>query len=163
MPKIGKAGVASWILVAAWVFVIFSFSSQSGEGSSKQSSRVIEAVAAVTYPSFHELEPSLKQEIINSLQLPVRKLAHLLEYALLGCLLYFALESVNRRGITKHKVLLALVCCFVLAVLDEWCQSLSPGRAPGAVDVMIDFAGAFAGICFGIISKKIFCAIRSLK
>ena len=73
----------------------------------------------------------------------IRKLAHFGEFALLGCELA-ALLFLNR-GRTRKIFLSAELCAVVVAVIDETIQFFS-ARAPMVRDVLLDAAGALAGI-----------------
>ncbi|MNI08856.1 VanZ like family protein [compost metagenome] len=71
--------------------------------------------------------------VMNSI---IRKSAHILMYGFLGILLY----SVIR----KRSIWYAWLCSTGIAALDEWHQSLVPGRSPLIQDVMLDSLAAFA-------------------
>jgi VanZ family protein len=76
-----------------------------------------------------------------------RKVAHMVEYAVLAALLWRA-----SRGTWVLRPGLLFFFSFSLAVLyaasDEWHQSFVPGRGPSAVDVLIDGVGAFSACLF---------------
>ena len=71
----------------------------------------------------------------------IRKMAHFCEFALLGLLLChsFSVLGVSNRTATGYILFLALFA----AVLDEYIQSFSPGRACRVKDVLLDFSGVF--------------------
>ncbi len=79
---------------------------------------------------------STPEKGIPSLVVPVGKILHLAEYAVLGFLV------VPKAGSWKA----ALLVCIFYAVSDEFHQLFVPGRRGSAVDVLIDSAGASAGI-----------------
>ncbi|BAW01454.1 VanZ family protein [Thermus thermophilus] len=66
---------------------------------------------------------------------PWDKLAHFLAYALLGALW--------RRGLGRF--LPAFLLAAFYGVVDEWHQSLVPGREAFGLDLVADFLGAYAG------------------
>jgi len=72
----------------------------------------------------------------------LRKTAHFLIYAALGAALVTALRASGASAVARRSLLLAAV----YAVTDEFHQSFVPGRAPRAMDVLIDICGAAAGI-----------------
>ena len=71
----------------------------------------------------------------------VRKIAHFLEYALLGfeLMLYFS------------KLPMAAAHGLIASFFDETLQYFSPGRSAEVKDMWIDFAGACAGALFAVI------------
>jgi len=93
--------------VLAWAAVIFAFSSVPDLGTG-----------------------------LGSWDLLVRKIAHAVEFGVLGVLF---LRATRRPG-------LAFVLGTLYAVSDEVHQSFVPGRMGSAVDVAIDMIGVLAGI-----------------
>lgn len=78
---------------------------------------------------------------------PVRKIAHFVEYMILGGLsaaswvLHQAEEKENR----KPFFLIAWGSCVLFAVLDELHQAFVPGRTSSIRDVLLDSVGALFG------------------
>lgn len=78
---------------------------------------------------------------------PVRKIAHFVEYMILGGLsaaswvLYQAEEKENR----KPFFLIAWGFCVLFAVLDELHQAFVPGRTSSIRDILLDSVGALFG------------------
>ena len=68
--------------------------------------------------------------------LVLRKLAHLVEYAVLGALLF--------RALGREPVAVALGSAY--AVTDELHQAFVPGREASPVDWLIDAVGVVAGV-----------------
>ncbi len=83
-----------------------------------------------------------------------RKLAHVVEYAVLGWLF---MNAVMRTWQTKDQRLAmawSVIFCVLYAVSDEIHQSFSPGRNPAFYDVVIDALGVLIGVVFyGILLK----------
>ena len=75
------------------------------------------------------------------------KLLHIIEYFLLGFLLFNSLVSK-----TNFPIILCLFLGGVFAVLDEIYQSTVLGRFPSSFDVIADFIG----LTLSILSIKIF-------
>ena len=78
------------------------------------------------------------------LSLIVRKVAHFLEYMILGACL-----TVNVRDCTKLNMKTASIAWLIstaYAVTDEIHQYFVEGRACSPVDVLIDSAGALVGV-----------------
>jgi VanZ family protein len=88
--------------------------------------------------------PSATEPTIAVAHAVVRKLAHVTEYAVLGILAMRALGEGSTR--VARDAIRALVLCAGYAVLDELHQALEPTRTAAALDVLLDGAGAAAGI-----------------
>jgi len=73
----------------------------------------------------------------------VSKLAHLIEYAILGWLIQ---RARGDRCAWWQSWLIAVI----YAATDEFHQSFVPGRGPSALDVMIDAAGATVGLTLAV-------------
>lgn len=74
----------------------------------------------------------------------VRKGAHFGAYFILGILTLNGLRQVGGKG--AKAAALALCLCFLYAITDEIHQLFIPGRSGQITDVLIDTAGAAAGI-----------------
>lgn len=75
----------------------------------------------------------------HNLNYNVRKIAHFLEFTMLGIILCntYAAFSVSKRTATGYILLLGLGA----AVVDEYIQLYTPGRSPLITDVVLDFSG----------------------
>lgn len=123
-----------WFLLAAcFVGIIFYNSSLPLQ----QSSQLSGWVTALTQLLAQHLDIRLTGDVEHH----IRKLAHFCEFALLGLLLChsFSALGVSNRTATGYILFLALFA----AVLDEYIQSFSPGRASRVKDVLLDFSGVF--------------------
>lgn len=105
-----------WLLVAAWMGLIFGLSAT----------------------------PNLRSGLDTGWDLLVRKIAHAGEYAMLGWLVSRALRrsGVGRR----RALVAALITCLVYALSDEWHQSFIAGRSGSPIDVVVDGFGVLLGI-----------------
>lgn len=120
-------------LAIIWMLVIFVFSAQKSEESTKLSNGagryVVTAVNEVMDKGWNE---DTVEEYALAIDHPVRKLAHATEYAILALLWFGALGSqVKSVGIA-----------FLYACTDEFHQLFVPGRAGLFTDVLIDTSGA---------------------
>lgn len=123
-----------WFLLAAcFVGIIFYNSSLP----LRQSSQLSGWVTALT----QLLAKHLGIHLAGDVEHHIRKMAHFCEFALLGLLLCrsFSALGVSNRTATGYILFLALFA----AVLDEYIQSFSPGRASRVKDVLLDFSGVF--------------------
>lgn len=75
----------------------------------------------------------------------IRKSAHLLEYMVLGFLV-FRLLAVLSRTKSSIVIFLSLVFCALYAALDEIHQHYTGGRTAMLADVLLDTSGAALGI-----------------
>ena len=128
--------------------VYLSNSLKNGAASASQSQAVTEGIQdaiGVIAPS----SPVAKAEgtAFDRLHAFVRKSAHFLEYALLGALLLFTCRSYTR----LKRFWFAPPCiAFLVGAFDEYIQNFTPGRGNSFADVLIDTAGAAAGILFAV-------------
>ena len=135
----------SFLPALALMYMIYSFSAQSGETSSslsfKASRKIVQAVNVVTQQHWEDWEIDSHAGQIHSI---VRKAAHVTEYYLLAIAVSFPLYVYGVRGILL--MLLAGVICVGYACADEYHQSMVSGRAASARDVLIDSMGIFLGV-----------------
>ncbi len=119
------------------MFVIFLFSSQTGEESSEVSNAVLRFI-------LEKLSDILPETAALFLQTKIRKAAHFFIYMLLGIFLFL---TAKETGIKKKAApVAAWVIAFLYAGTDEIHQRFVPGRSGQFTDVCLDSAGALAGI-----------------
>ena len=128
------------VLIVANMTVIFIFSAQSGKESDQTSGKVTQAVAEVTVKDFDKKPAAEQTQIVEKLHLPVRKIAHMLEFGSLGALILLLLLTWHGSLLWRYAA--SLLATFLYACSDEWHQSLSEGRGPQFQDVLIDLFGA---------------------
>jgi VanZ family protein len=95
-------------------------------------------------PFLRWFSPDITEAAVASVQLFVRKCAHLIEYAILASLLFRALRQGGDNF--QRAAVIALVISAISAALDEFHQSFVPSRTGSLSDVLIDCAGALAGL-----------------
>ncbi|CAA7603119.1 VanZ-like [Acididesulfobacillus acetoxydans] len=111
----------NWLLVAVlWCVVIFGFTALP-IFTGKNTGIVLEQFAHVPLRN------------LKSLNVLVRKTAHVVVYAVLALLLFFA---------TGHRAVLSYGLATLYAASDEFHQIFVPGRTPAVQDVMLDSAAA---------------------
>lgn len=143
----------SWAAVLCMLAIIYGFSLQTGQQSSQSSAVITKHVAQVIVPDFEEASPKEQERIINRLQPPVRKAAHMLEFMALGSLLMLAWAQHPVPG--KKRILLSTLMAAVAALLDELIQTMVAGRGAAFRDVGIDMLGAMLGIAFTCIFSSV--------
>ncbi len=134
----------------AWMVLMFVFSTDMGSS---------EHTTAFLDPIVQYLLPSLSQGGVENLLLSFRKMAHLLEYAILAILWFSALHQTENRA-SRQAVMFALLISMTYAGLDEFHQSFIASRTGSIVDVGIDALGSVVGILclkgWGFLSMAIF-------
>lgn len=137
----------SFIPAILLMYMIYSFSADTGAVSSELSYKVSEKIVVTVN---HVMNLNLSKEEVNHykerLNYPVRKAAHMTEYACLAVAIAFPLYVYGVRGIWL--MILAGSLCVTYAGLDEYHQSFVAGRGPSKRDVAIDSIGVICGVIF---------------
>lgn len=140
----------SFVPAILMMYVIFSFSAQTGLDSGSLSDKISHKIVAVIDEKTDLDLTALQIEKFSSkLEHYIRKLAHFGEYFLLAVSVAFPLYVYKLRGFPL--ILTAGLFCFSFACLDEYHQSFVPGRVASKKDILIDSFGAL----FGIICTRI--------
>jgi len=95
-------------------------------------------------PFLRWFAPEVSDATVASVQLVVRKCAHLTEYAILAALLCRAFGQNQLR--VGNLLAVSFVLAAIYAALDEFHQSYIASRTGSLWDVLIDCAGALAGV-----------------
>ena len=135
----------AWLLVAAWMVLIFLLSNQPSNESDALSLGLLGKIMAL----FN----------INLTDHIVRKTAHAFEYFMLASLIF----NASRRTWHKSRPFLTFLIALLYSVSDEFHQRFIPGRAARFSDVCIDCAGVVAGILFCIAAVTIFNKLKQRK
>ena len=140
------------VLTLLMMLGIFLFSAQNADVSTEQSNHVSFLFGRYFIPGFQSWSESQKLAFADAVEFPVRKLAHMTEYAVLGILAANAVGLGNDKAKELHaKYLLnpytiAWVVAFFYAISDEVHQYFVPGRACKLSDVGFDSLGAAIGL-----------------
>jgi len=132
-----------WLPVIIWIGIIFAGSTDIF--STQQTSRYL-------VPFLRWLDPQISISTIAAIHFALRKLGHLIEYAVLAAFLWRALRSgTNIRA--KMSTLFAgvWVACAIFAASDELHQSFIASRSASLLDVMIDSSGAVVGLAICVL------------
>jgi VanZ family protein len=124
-----------WLPVLAWM--VFIFIGSTDLLSAEHTSRFIG-------PFLRWFAPDISEATVSSVQLVVRKCAHLTEYAILAGLLFRAFRRHQPR--IGRALAMSFVIAAIYAALDEFHQSYVASRTGSPWDAMIDSAGALAGV-----------------
>jgi VanZ family protein len=83
------------------------------------------------------------------------KVAHFVEYGILGLLVGRAFRHSGIYFVTRFWLGLAIVAALAVGFLDEWYQSTVPGRERSNFDFLADAAGVLCGqIALLVMEKK---------
>lgn len=121
-----------WLGITVWL--------SSGTFSFDNTSTVIEPILRYFLPTISGAEVRLIHGLI-------RKLAHGIEYFVLGLLLFRALRGTIGDAKPVLLVLYSLIALSLFAGADEYRQSFDDTRTSSMIDVGIDMLGGFLGLC----------------
>ncbi|MBE6159679.1 MAG: VanZ family protein [Lactobacillales bacterium] len=134
------------LLIILWMFIIFMFSHQKADDSSKLSDglilKTVRIIEKITHKEYSD------EEILNKFVKPVRKLAHFTIYLILGILVYLYIKELQISKI----FIISLLICVLYAVSDEIHQLFIVGRSGRIFDVFVDSLGSLTGI---LLMKKV--------
>ncbi len=131
-----------WLLVIAVAAMIFFFSAQSGDESSKTSTGLAVFFLNLAVPGFDGLTAAEKAVYFDKISLFVRKAAHFTEFAMLGASLRLLFHALS----LQRPVLIAWAAGTLYACTDELHQMFVDGRGAMWQDVCIDSAGVLTAV-----------------
>lgn len=148
------------LLLLGTFYIIFGFSSQDGEKSGSISRRITEKIATFI-PQIQKENEIEKENIMNTMESIIRKMAHFSIYTVVGLLLMALVSTYNIKE--KNRLIITLTTGIIYASSDEIHQSFVPGRSPMITDIVIDTMGVILGILLIILGKKIIKKYRKNK
>jgi VanZ family protein len=125
----------AWLPVAVWAGVITLFSSRWFSG---------DHTSSVLLPFLTALFPGVGPDELARLHAVIRKLAHFVEYLILGALTLRALRL--QATPLPRAMVTAVVLGAAFAASDEVHQAFVPNRTAAVGDVLIDAAGVATGV-----------------
>ena len=139
------------LLTIIWMLIIFMFSNQKSVTSTENSQSLIRNTIVNIYKLFDKDASQEKlDEIVQTFDVPVRKLCHFTEYFILGILVLLMLKSYN-----INNIYLTILICFVYSCTDEFHQLFVPGRSGNIIDIIIDTSGSiFFTILYNLVCKR---------
>ncbi|MDO5382159.1 MAG: VanZ family protein [Eubacteriales bacterium] len=145
--------VIIWVPVIFMACVIFGFSGQNGDESQGLSYKAADIVLTICDKAgIVDYNDDNKEIMIENLQLPIRKAAHMTEYAVFAVLVYVALLTDGLK--CRLTVFIAFGFAFIFACTDEIHQLFISGRSGRFTDVLIDSAGCIIGLFAAWIINK---------
>jgi len=138
----------SWLPAIIIMIVIFSFSAKAAGDSSRTSSGITDKIVKIIeIVTGDEITPDGSQ--YEKIHVFIRKCGHFSEYMALGCTLVLPYAMfIDKRWMI---FLLCQLSSTFYACTDEFHQIFVAGRDGNFIDVGIDSAGAFVGICIGFV------------
>lgn len=134
--------------------MIFFFSAQdsaeSGNLSRMISEKCVELVNSLTGRHWTRI---VMEEVAAYFEHPIRKLAHFLEYAYMGVLVYLMWRPFKQRG--RFLYLVTVLWVFLSAAGDEFHQLFVPGRYGCFADVLLDTCGGAFGVVICVMVEKL--------
>ena len=143
-----------WLPAIVMAMVIFGFSKQDGEESSGLSYKAADIILTVCDKAgIVDYNENNRESMIEAVQFPIRKAAHMTEYAVLAILVMIALIVDGIKGI-KLPIISAVIAT-AFAATDEFHQYFIPGRSAEVMDVCIDTLGASIGLAILFFTLKV--------
>lgn len=136
-----------------YLFVITRFSAQDAEESGNLSYEIAQDIAKFIETVSSRLSDEDIPTLAEYFEHPVRKLAHFMEYGILGglfCASFLPLiEDMRRSGYKARRLYIVnTILVFLLAGLDEFHQFFVPGRYASFLDVLLDTSGCIVFCIF---------------
>lgn len=136
--------VWAWLIVLLWIGVIMGLATDGFSATN---------TGSYLTPFLRWLDPDMKWQEIREWHFFVRKVAHVVEYAILSVLAFRAFR-ITLAVPLMHVGFLTLLIVIGVAGLDEWRQSLIPTRTGTMADVALDTAGGAAGVILLIVIHR---------
>lgn len=144
-----------YVLVALWMFFIFSMSHVDGAKSWLLTGEVLTIVktgGVDTESSEQEKLKSYDSEENWGMMVLLRKAAHFIEYFILTLLL---INARLYRSDHVNAIKMSMIIAVMYAFFDEAHQLLIPGRTGNVVDVMIDSSGVMVAAIIAVIILRL--------
>ena len=144
------------ILALCWMVLIFSKSAMPADASAAESSGLVVFIGKIFIPDFESWDEARILSFVEKYDHPVRKAAHVTEYAILAFLISMALfESDASKNIKKKRFFISWIISALYAVSDELYQHFVPGRSCEIKDMCIDSSGAAIGVCLAFLTTLV--------
>ena len=144
------------LLITVWMGIIFLFSNMDSNSSNDKSKGVIDQTIELLQETgiIDDLTETEKKELVNKLNMPLRKCMHVSVYFVLAILIVVLLKKINIKILNPF--LLTIIICFIYACADEYHQTFIGGRTGQLSDVIIDITGSI----IALIIYKIFSTTK---
>ncbi len=135
-----------WILTVMSILVmafIFIMSAQSASKSSDESSGIGRIIGQIIFRDFKDWTSSEQVGFVAGINHSVRKLAHFIEFAVLGSVFHLTLSAWGMKPNVALPVSFGAGAFY--AATDEFHQLFVEGRSAEFTDVLLDSAGVAFG------------------
>ena len=136
----------SALIVLAWMIIVFKYSNEPADISSKTSSVITRKIVEI-------LGNKNNEDLIKKMDPIVRKLAHFTLYMYGGIVILNFVNTYNLRD--KRKIAYSIICGAFYACTDEFHQYFIEGRSAEITDVFIDSLGVATGVCIFLCVIKV--------
>ena len=150
--------MALWLGVIGMAALIFLMSAQTGDVSTASSDSIVLPLLRLIRRVL-SLSAEEADALYWTLQLIVRKAAHVGEYALLALLIRMLAASYGCR----HAGILGWALAVAYAATDELHQSLVSARSAQFTDVLVDASGALLGVAAAWLAGRLRAAFHHSK
>ena len=150
--------MALWLGVIGMAALIFLMSAQTGDVSTASSDSIVLPLLRLIR-RVRSLSAGEADALYWTLQLIVRKAAHVGEYALLALLIRMLADSYGCR----HAGILGWALAVAYAATDELHQSLVSARSAQFTDVLVDASGALLGVAAAWLTGRLRAAFHHSK
>ena len=151
------------LVILLFTAIIFFFSNQTGNQSHSFSKAIASSMVTDWNNIFGlNLDEDSKNIVIRILDQPIRKLAHVIEYLLLGFGVYGIIFIIDKYKNRFLYLLFTFLLVILIACLDEYNQFYSSGRGSSIRDVFIDTIGGSLGIYLVIATHDLIAHIKNL-
>ena len=153
-----RAGLTLFTIL--WMLFIFIMSGAEEDTSRAQSGAVCEIICQTFVEGYDQMSQDEQIALQARISFPVRKGAHLTEYAVLGALLALTAASFEIRGLYRGRGY-ALLTGLLYAVSDEIHQHFVPGRSCEIRDMSIDSSGVLLGVLLFTAGGRLAARLRT--
>ena len=138
--ELNKKQISYFVLILIWMAIVFAFSNQPAEVSSRTSGGITEKVVKLVTKDNKTITQSQRDQI----ETVIRKFAHFGLYLIGGFLIANFISTTKK--LDEHIVIYSLLFTSMYACTDEIHQYFVEGRSCQLTDVIIDACGAIVGI-----------------
>ncbi len=140
-------------LCVLWMGVIFFLSAENSDESGGRSGDISYQIVEVFTKNDTDMTDAERQEIADKLDPPLRTMAHMFCFCVLG-MLYFLTARTFPVSV-KIGALSSVACALIYAISDELHQHFVPGRSMQLQDILVDLTGAVMGVAFILLVMRI--------